>query len=258
MAFFEPLGDGVYRSTASTVGPWDPGLQHGSPTSALLTRELLSVARRADTRLVRVTVDILGPVPVADLTVTSRVARPGRRVELVEATASVDGREVVRASGWRIAVGPDQAVALPDPRPAPSFPDRETDFVFDEAGTTFGYAQAGEWRFATGAPDAAGPAAAWHRLRGEVVAGEEPSGWERVMSVADSGNGVSAVLPLSDWYFINPDLTVYLVREPVGEWVCLDAETHVEADGIGLAESALWDRSGRIGRGHQSLLVARR
>lgn len=258
MAFFESLGDGVYRSTASTVGPWDPGLQHGSPTSALLTRELQAVARRDDTRLARVTVEILGPVPVADLTVTSRVTRPGRRVELVEASASAGGREVVRASGWRIAVSPDQAVALPEVETPPPLPEHETAFVFDQAGTPFGYSSAGEWRFARGAPGLLGPGAAWHRLRGSVVDDEEPSGWERVMSVADSGNGVSAVLPLPDWYFINPDLTVYLRREPVGEWVCLDAETYVEADGIGLATSLLWDQTGRIGRGNQSLLVARR
>ena len=224
----------------------------------MLTRELLGVARRDDTRLARVTVEILGPVPVADLTVTSRVARPGRRVELVEASATCNGREVVRASGWRIAVGHDQAVDVPETQAPPTFPSEPTEFVFDEARTTFGYAEAGEWRFAGGAPDAAGPAVVWHRLRDSVVADEEPSAWERVMSVADSGNGVSAVMPLAGWYFINPDLTVYLRREPVGEWVCLDAETHVEADGIGLATSVLWDRSGRIGCGNQSLLVTRR
>ena len=137
-------------------------------------------------------------------------------------------------------------------------PSEETPFTFDDAGTRFGYADAGEWRFASGGPSALGPAAVWHRLRDTVVAGEEPSGWERVMSIADSGNGISAVLPLADWFFINPDLTVYLRREPVGEWVCMEAETQIEPDGLGLATSVLSDRAGRIGRGNQSLLVARR
>jgi acyl-CoA thioesterase len=48
---------------------------------------------------------------------------------------------------------------------------------------------------------------------------------------------------------------VYLARPPRGEWVCVDAATQVAADGIGLATSTLYDTSGRIGVGAQSLLV---
>jgi hypothetical protein len=59
---------------------------------------------------------------------------------------------------------------------------------------------------------------------------------------------------------VNPDLTVHLFRLPVDEWVCLDAVTRINlepgAGSMGLAESALFDRRGRLGRACQSLVVA--
>jgi acyl-CoA thioesterase len=78
-----------------------------------------------------------------------------------------------------------------------------------------------------------------------------------VAAAADFGNGISWVLSRMDGYsFINPDLTIYLEREPVGEWICIDAESRLHDHGIGIAESALFDERGRIGRSVQSLLVS--
>ena len=106
--------------------------------------------------------------------------------------------------------------------------------------------------------DRPGPTTDWIRLRVPVVAGEPVSALERVAAAADFGNGISWVLPrLEGWQFINPDLTIALQRHPVDEWVCLEAETMVQSSGIGLAESRLWDRSGRLGRAVQSLLIDR-
>jgi acyl-Coa thioesterase superfamily protein len=88
--------------------------------------------------------------------------------------------------------------------------------------------------------------------------GEDPSALTRVLAAADSGNGISMLLPIDRYLFVNRELTVHLVRMPRGEWVCLDALTRVDSGGIGLAESVLWDEESRIGRGAQSLLMAPR
>jgi hypothetical protein len=77
-----------------------------------------------------------------------------------------------------------------------------------------------------------------------------------VLVAADSGNGVSAALDWRRYLFINTDLSVHLLRPPVGDWVCLEAVTHV--DGLGLSDTALWDERGRIGRAAQTLLVRAR
>lgn len=79
-----------------------------------------------------------------------------------------------------------------------------------------------------------------------------------MLVAADSGNGISWVLPFDTHLFVNTELTVHLVRMPEGERVCLDARTRIGAEGIGLAESVLWDERGWIGRGAQSLLITRR
>jgi hypothetical protein len=115
-----------------------------------------------------------------------------------------------------------------------------------------------DWRFARGVFFEPGPAAAWMRMKVQLVEGEEPSALTRVLVAADSGNGISTELPIDEFLFINTELSVHLARMPVTEWVCLDAVTRIGEAGVGLAESVLWDRRGRIGRASQSLLVARR
>ena len=120
------------------------------------------------------------------------------------------------------------------------------------------YFNAMEWRQAAGGFFEPGPAAAWMRMRMPLVEGEEPSPLTRVLVAADSGNGLSFVTPPLEYLFINTELTVHLFRLPAGEWVCLDAVSRIDPSGIGVAESILWDETGRLGRGNQALLVARR
>lgn len=66
---------------------------------------------------------------------------------------------------------------------------------------------------------------------------------------------MSAPLDYRRYLFINADLSVALRRLPTGEWVCLDAVTYAESDGVGLSDTALLDERGMIGRATQSLLV---
>ena len=103
-----------------------------------------------------------------------------------------------------------------------------------------------------------GPAIAWIRMRVPLVDGEEPTPLERVLAPADSGNGVNSTLDWSTFLFINVDLTVHVHREPAGEWVCLDAITIPERTGIGIADTALYDERGPVGRADQTLLIERR
>jgi hypothetical protein len=113
-------------------------------------------------------------------------------------------------------------------------------------------------RFLSGSYLEPGPATAWFRLRHPLVAGEEPSSLQRLAAAADFGNGISAILPWDDYVFINPDLTVYLEREPVGEWFLLESQTRLGREGIGMSESLIYDERGRVGRALQALLVTQR
>jgi hypothetical protein len=80
----------------------------------------------------------------------------------------------------------------------------------------------------------------------------------RTLLMADSGSGVGAALPAAEFIFINVDLTVTLTRDPVGDWLLLEAATSVGSSGTGLAMTRLCDRQGAFGRALQTLLVAPR
>jgi hypothetical protein len=259
-AFFLPIGDGRYAATEHTSGPWAPGAQHAGPPSALLARAIEQTPGDWPGILTRITVDLLGPVPVAELDVTSTVLRKGRSVELVQAELAHDGRVAARGTGWRIRRAdhelPSTATEQPIPveETVPPFPDAVLDLPDEWRG---GYIRAMEWREAHGRWTEPGPAKIWGRMLHPLVAGEEPTGLQRVLTIADSGNGASSVLPMN-WFFINTDLTVHLAAEPVGEWICLDAATRLDGSGFGLASSRLFDRDKLVARGAQALYIGPR
>jgi hypothetical protein len=259
--FYLPTDDpDRFVATGHTAGPWDRRLQHAGPPSALLARavERTTPTVTGPAQLARLTVEILGPVPVAEVTVRAEVVRPGRSVELVEAELLAAGRPALRARAWRIRrtlVGLPAAVlpatSAPPPRPA------EENTIIAEAWQA-GYLRAIEWRFVEGGFGQPGPALVWARQRIPLVAGEEPSPVQRVAVLADSGNGLSNLLDLEKWWFINTELTLHLHRQPVGEWVWVDARSTLDEYGSGLAETVLGDGSGSVGRGAQALLVGPR
>jgi hypothetical protein len=254
-SFYVPVGDDVWRATRHASGPWDTGSQHGGPPSALLGRAIQRCQPRAEMMITRFTCEMLHAIPVGDLTVRARLARPGRSVELVEATASADGREVARAAAWRVhrTSSPSVQPRFPSPPPLPDEPPTSP-----PAGWTGGYIAAIEWREVRGNLGAPGPATLWAGMRYPLVPDEEPSPMERVLAIADSGSGASWELDINRWLFINPELTVHLHREAVGEWICLDSQTAISAGGAGLATSVLSDLDGPVGVAAQSLFIAPR
>lgn len=266
-AFFERTGE-HFASTELTRGPWDPESQHAGPPVALIARAIENLdgaGGSAEERLVgRITFEILRPVPIAELFVRAEIVRPGRRVDLAEATLSdAAGEPLIRARAWRLRRG---EVAIPgglgseDRGGGPVPPD-----ALDADGEAFfpteaevGYHTGMEYRFASGGFTEPGPAVCWMRMREPLIAGERPTPLQRVLIAADSGNGVSSTLDFRRYLFVNVDLTVHLHRLPAGEWVCLDAVTIPEPTGVGFSDAALYDERGPIGRACQTLLVAER
>jgi hypothetical protein len=254
-SFYVPRGEDRWLATVHTTGPWDERAQHGGPPSALLGRAIGRCEPRGDMVVARFTTEILSAIPVGEVEVRARVARPGRSVQLLEAALAAGGREVAWARAWRVLrteapdAGPPRAAPPGLPGEGPAIP---------PGGWVDGYLSAIEWRNVRGRFGVPGPATVWARMRYPLVAGEDPAPLERVLVVADSGNGASGELDLRRWHFINPELTVHLHREAAGEWICLDAATHISTGGAGLATSILWDRHGPVGVGAQTLLIAPR
>lgn len=258
-AFYLPSGGNRFRPTEHTRGPWSPDAQHFGPPSALLVRAMEKLEGEHAATLARITVEILGPAPLTELTVSARVHRPGRSLELLGAELDDGNRTVARASAWRIATSDSTAVAsgaaTDTAAVTPLRPVEQASPARWPGSWGGGFLDAMEWRAAAGSPDTAGPAAVWARQRVAVIDGEEPSPTQRLMTVADCGNGVSNRLDPSEWWFINSDLTVHLHRQPDGEWIGLDAETAIGPQGVGTATSRVHDQHGHLGNGAQALLV---
>jgi hypothetical protein len=257
-AFYERDGDRLV-ATELTRGPWDPGAQHAGPPAALLGRALEQLPEAEGFQLGRVTFEILRAVPIMAVEVSARVARPGRRVQLLEAELSAGGETLMRASAWRlrteaVEIPPEALVSSPPPPP----PERGSEVSFFPTGQDHGYHTGMEARFISGGFIEPGPAVAWLRMRVPLVAGEEPTPLQRVLVAADVGNGISASLDYRRCLFINVDLSVHMERMPAGEWVGVDAVTLPQRNGVGSADSVLFDGEGRIGRALQTLLIAER
>lgn len=255
-AFYIATGDGSFTATRHTAGPWTSDAQHFGPPSALLARALEQVPAEQPMRIARMTVEILRPAPIADLTVRAQLSRPGRSVELLTAELTAHGRVVATASAWRIARTDTSSVAAGEADPLPSWEGVASRGRPDGWGP--GYLDVMETRPLAGGLHEPGPSSAWMRQDIPLVAGEEPTGLQRLLTAADSGSGLSSRLNPSEWWFINTELTVHLHRDPAGEWIGMDANTTLGPDGGGTGTTVLHDRDGQVGIGTQALMVRKR
>jgi hypothetical protein len=246
----------AFVPTGHARGPWDPGQLHGGAPGALIAEAV----QEEGYLVARLTLDFLGPVPLAPLTVSARTTKPGRSLQMAEAELSVDGQAVVRAHAVRLRRGHVELPELPAAGPPPAAPrtGRLDPFPIQD-GHDEGFHLTGmEIRFVGGTDFGLGPAHAWFRLARPLIDDEPASPLARAVAAADFGNGVSRVVDFDRYLFVNTDLTVHLHREPEGEWVLLDARTLLEPHGAGLARSILSDERGQLGLAAQSLFVASR
>lgn len=249
--FYRQIDEGRFESSPLTAGPWSPDAQHAGPPSALLVRAM--EPEDPGMRLARVTVDVLGPVPIAPLTVDVRSIRPGRSVDLVEATASVDGRAVLIARGWRMRTTPEDFPSVgshagPDVAVGPHERGEMLPFAHQD-----GYLSVVDFFFDSGAGDDLGPASGWGRSRIGLVEGETMTGWQHTVAVVDSASGISIATDPLTYPAINCDLQVSLLRDPEVERVHLDSETVGGPGGGVLTDTLLSDSRGRLGRCVQNL-----
>lgn len=257
-AAYAALGARSFRASDLTRGPWHPEHQHAGPPIALVCRAIEQAAQAHGlTHLSRLTANLLRPVPIGDLTIELMTDYVGRNAGHFSAHLVAGHKEVAR---FTALVQRESPFELPDGLPGHPLPclmplpQDAPAAVFPFAGRHVGYADLVETRAARGTLFN-GPCAIWFRLRHPLLEGEAPSVYQRVAVAADSGNGISAVLDYQRYSFVNSDLSIHLLRRPVGEWVALDARTHLGSNGCGLAESALYDTQGLIGRALQSLAI---
>jgi hypothetical protein len=250
-----------FRATDLVRSTWTAAIQHAAPVSALLVRALERCEQRDDTRLSRVVIDLLGPVPAeGDLWVRPQLQRGGKQIELLSAEMLAPGpdgqpRPVARASGWRLQQLDTQSLAYaaaPLPRPLSEARSRDLAKDWDR-----NYVHSLDWRWLT-EPLNKGPGESWIKPTVDLVNGETMTQLERLFAVADCANGIGSKIDITKWTFLNTDLAVHVFRIPDGDWIGFRAETNYGPDGIGATVGTLFDEHGAIGAIQQSVLVRRR
>ncbi len=261
-AIFRPDG-GRLAPTEFAQGPWNPEHQHGGAVCALLARAVERCEMPVPMRPARISFDLMRPVPMRPVQAAARVTKSGRRVQAVDAALLEGEIEVARARALLIRRHPElpiDAELRADPgstRP----PERISDGIRYEPSrfaAVPGYARAVDFDRRPFGARAGEHGVAWTRLRCPVVAGEETSPLVRLAALADFASGLGNPLDFARYVSINPDLTLHVLREPVGEWIALDCVTELGDDCIGQSLAAAHDREGPIARIQTSLLLDRR
>lgn len=249
--YYQALGGGLYQPTVHVQGAWSEHEQHMAPVSGLLAHALEGHAPREDLQVARIGYDILGMIPAEVSTVTTTTLRPGRTIELVQATMSVGGRPVVRATAWRLTrqdtaevAGTEISPLLP-PEQAPSWEGMDV--------WSGGYIASVEFRELPGSRPGAGRA--WLRTPYGLIEGEDSTDLARFVGLVDTANGIGPRRPPTEWMFPNTDLTIHLHRAPRMPWVGLDGMVSWGPTGLGVTSTVLHDVDGPVGHATQTLTV---
>lgn len=259
-SFYRRVDEGRFESLPATAGPWSPHAQHAGPPAALLARAMEHHESREDVRLADVRLDILGPIPVVPLALEVEVLRGGRSMELLQGTATADGRAVAVARAWRIVRAPEDFPALAGRRTTdvgevPEAGSGEGTSLRMPGAHEDGYLRAIEWRILEGGVGQGGTTVAWGRQRIPLVAGEEPTPWQRTLVLADSGGGITLTVDPRRHTYINCDLHVALDRDPEGEWVRMSSQALASPGHGGTVHTTLSDRHGDVGTGLQTMVA---
>lgn len=267
------LSDAIFRRdgehfipTEFAGSPWYRGYVHGGPPAGLLARCIEQHVGDSEFQLVRLTVDLYRAVPSVPLLPKVETVRAGRRVIGIQAGLWADGVEVTRASAQLLRRS-DEAPGLQPPVTIPPGPDglpvgqgftrMREDGTFERAPRGLqGFHSTIEVAWATAA-DAPHPAC-WIRIPMPFVEGEETSPATLASALSDFGNAIAGRFTLegaTGGSFINSDVTLYMDRDPVDEWVCLEVPYRQEIRGVGHVESIWYDRAGRYGRAVEARLA---
>jgi hypothetical protein len=253
MPYFTRLAPHRFLATDEVSGAWNIEQQHIAPALGLLVHavEQDRDERRSDRlRIGRLSYDILGTVPVATVEVAVRVLRPGRTIELVEASLRHEGRDIVLLRAWLMQAGENQRIAgSPLPRMKPPADLAPWDPTEIWPG---GFIASAEVRRDEDEP---GRARFWVRSKTTLLDGEPVSGLARFAGLLDIANGMTVRASPSEVAFPNVDLTAHFFEEPGGDWVGFDTSVSFGANGLGLTSSVIHDQDGPVGTLAQTLTV---
>jgi len=238
--------------TLHVQGAWNDHEQHMSPVGGLITHELTLHEPRDDMQIARINFEILGLIPAEETHISVSTIRPGRTIELLEATLTIGGRVIIRARAWRLCRQDTSEVAAVELPGMPASPDACTAYNPSE-----------EWPGAflaslrmNAAPGGrSGRRSVWVQSTKTLIEGVDVDPLASYVMLIDTANGIATRVRPHTMMFPNVELSVHLFRQPEPCWVGLDTGVTFGDTGIGLTSTTLNDVHGPVGRAEQCLTV---
>ncbi len=245
-----------YQPTLHAQGAWNDHEQHMAPATGVLARELEIFSPQSNLRIARISLDILGLIPLQEFTITTRCIRPGKTIELIEAVMSCAGRDCIIARAWRLLTQDTSEIAGLEDLAVDSNP-YDLPMWEDMKGWPGGFIESIQ---SAADPDRRpGKGLVWLTTDLDMVEGEVTSDLVHFMGLVDTANGVVPRKGLSlsemQWAFPNTDLQIHMHRLPQGKWLGIEAVQQYGDDGIGLTSAILHDLHGPFGRSEQILTL---
>lgn len=240
-----------YQPLQAAQGAWNEHEQHMAAATGIICAELERFQPRSDVRIGKINLDIWGLIPLQAFTITTKIIRAGRTIELLEATMAANGRACIVARAWRMQISDTSAIAGIKDRDIVSF-----DGLPDWDGmNVWGGGFIRSLQFKTNSERRSGAGMVWLSNDLDMVEGQTMPDWVRLMGMVDTANGIVTRAQPNEWAFPNLDLNIDLLRLPQGKWLGLDTVQQYGSDGIGLTSSVLHDELGVFGRSEQILTL---
>jgi hypothetical protein len=242
-SFFEYDGES-FRPTDRARGPWGHETMHGRVVAGLFARCFEEQYGDEDYQFARLTVDLFRMPTMDPVQIATERIREGRRIRVAQGVATIQGKEIARATVGQLRRGdaPAGFIWQPDdwdgPKPAELDPMPANDdwIPMWETRPIEGSSFAGT-----------GQKRMWIRETQGLVAGEALTPFVRVAGAADIA---SPLVMSSDrgLQYVNADISIYLHRLPIGEWIGWEGWDHGSAEGVAQGECRIYDERGSIGR----------
>lgn len=249
--FFHRDGDRLIP-TEQAKGPWKAGTLHGRVIIGLLAAEIERQHGDPAYLPARLTVDMYRAPTMSPLHVETRVVRDGHRIRVIDADLICEGKSAGRATCQmlRLTDQPEGKWWTGEVWDAPA----PESLPVEEPGpmSMFGL---WELRWISGGLREPGQRRVWMREARELIGGEPLTPFQRIAAGVDYVSPMANVGEVQSFGYINSDLTMYLHRLPVGEWIGFETMAHEGSDGVGLGHCNLYDVEGRVGWGSTCALA---
>ncbi len=262
--FFKHDGE-LYSPQTTAGGPWSESMQHGGPVNAIIAMSVEAVANEIEMDVVRLTIDILKPVPMQPVQVKSHLIRKGGKMAVVDTFLTVVGSDEPVASGRAVLLRamPGKESMIDTAGPCPE--SRHTLLIEPWLPANIAaqlppglhhliqfYPSLNKER-----------PACWVNGAANMLQDRAMTSLEHCATTADMTTVLATRMQATQTgnlsfdvaQIMNTNTSIHFSRLPVGEWFAYTDHFIQVCGGYGVAACVIYDEQGCIGKVTQNLIV---